>query len=157
MNTVHVKITHYPDSHCECCGWNSYKELSITCGGDTVSVSTNKYVQNNHWGGDWDGSNEELYQFILEAVLGDMYLIVDFNSCYEDGAPYEFSSDPCVGYLDTDPLRLVLKDGLQYLVVNGKTYVTLFPYNDCSMLEDVVKGMVWLLGYTIEIEEEWLE
>jgi len=152
MNTVHVKITHHPDSHCDCCGWNSYKELSITCDG-----ITNKYVQNEHWGGDWSGSDVELYQSVLETVIGDMYLIVDYNDCYEGGEPYEVGSNGCVASLETEPLRLVLKDDLQYLVVNGKTYVTLFPYNDCSMLEDVVKGMVWLLGYDIEIEQEWRE
>lgn len=157
MNTVHVKITHHPDSHCECCGWNSYKELSITCEGDTASGITNKYVQNDHWGGDWSGSDEELYKLVLETVLGDMYLIVDYNDYYDDGEPSEYCSQTHISHWEEDPLRLVLQDGLQYLVVNSKTYVTLFPYNDCSMLEDVVKGMVGLLGYDIEIEEEWLE
>jgi len=112
MNTLHVKITHHPDSHCECCGWNSYKELLVTCEGGTASVRTNKYVQNDHWGGDWNGSDEELYQLVLETVLGDMYLIVDYSDCYEDGEPYEVGSNGCVASLETDPLRLVLKDGL---------------------------------------------
>jgi len=145
MKTINVKITHYPDMYCECCEWNSYKDLSITCGGNTRS-----YTQNDHWGGEWDGSYEELYQFALESVIGEPYIIEDWwCNYYDDGSPYEYAT----GLLSQNPVRLVIKEDLQYLVVNGKTYVTLFNYEEESLV-GVITGMVRLLGYSIEIEDK---
>lgn len=148
MKTINVKITHYPDMYCECCEWNSYKDLSITCDG-----ITRNYTQNDHWGGEWNGSYEELYQFVLESLLGEPFIIEDWEDCYGDGSPYEYAT----GLLPQNPVRLVIKEDLQYLVVNGKTYVTLFHYEEDKSLVGIITGMVRLLGYFIEIEEEVLE